>query len=73
MPMPHRTYAEVIKRRLVGKEGGDRVASSARSSPSCRATGMVPMPTCASGSRVELDQTRMRAKVVHRDSLAGAA
>jgi ribosome-interacting GTPase 1 len=24
MPMPHRTFKQVIKRRLVGKEGSDR-------------------------------------------------
>ena len=27
MPMPHRTFAEVAKRRLVGKEGRERVAT----------------------------------------------
>ena len=27
MPMPHRTFAEVAKRRLVGKEGSARVAA----------------------------------------------
>ena len=27
MPMPHRTFAEVAKRRLVGKEGSERVAT----------------------------------------------
>ena len=27
MPMPHRTFAEVAKRRLVGKEGAERVAT----------------------------------------------
>jgi len=25
MPMPHRTFKQVIKRRLVGKEGAERV------------------------------------------------
>ena len=25
MPMPHRTFAQVAKRRLVGKEGSERV------------------------------------------------
>ena len=25
MPMPHRTQMQVIKRRLVGKEGGERI------------------------------------------------
>ena len=25
MPMPHRTYQQVIKRRLVGKEGSERI------------------------------------------------
>ena len=34
MPMPHRTQMQVIKRRLVGKDGAERVnASCARSSP----------------------------------------
>ena len=25
MPMPHRTFAQVAKRRLIGKEGRDRI------------------------------------------------
>jgi len=27
MPMPHRTFAEVAKRRLGGKEGSERIAT----------------------------------------------
>ncbi len=39
MPMPHRTFAQVAKRRLVGKEGSERVKRSARSWRSCPTTG----------------------------------
>jgi small GTP-binding protein len=69
MPMPHRTFAEVAKRRLVGKEGSERVAT-------IRAL-LVELPGYRNGPYAdlrkwlegELERTRMRAKVVHRDSL----
>ena len=70
MPMPHRTFAEVAKRRLVGKEGSERVATiNGAARRSCRATGTGRTPTCGSGSRASSIDTRVRAKVVHRDSL----
>jgi small GTP-binding protein len=70
MPMPHRTYAQVIKRRLVGKEGGDRVRE-------LRAI-LVELPGYRNGPYADLrkwvegqlEQTRARGRVVHRDSLA---
>src|SRR5512134_3991504 len=70
MPMPHRTFAEVAKRRLVGKEGSERVAA-------IRAL-LVELPGYRNGPYAdlrkwledELGRTRKRAKVVHRDSLA---
>jgi uncharacterized protein len=69
MPMPHRTFAEVAKRRLVGKEGSARIAT-------IRAL-LVELPRYRNGPYAdlrkwlegELDRTRVRAKVTHRDSL----
>src|SRR5512134_1626739 len=69
MPMPHRTFAEVAKRRLVGKEGSERVAA-------IRAL-LVELPGYRNGPyadirkwlTTEIERTRVRAKVVHRDSI----
>src|SRR4051794_28559120 len=70
MPMPHRTQMQVIKRRLVGKEGSERVRE-------LRAI-LVDLPDYKNGPFADirkwvngqLEQTRTRAKVVHRDSNA---
>ena len=60
MPMPHRTYKQVIKRRIDGKEGSERSASCARSSPSCPTTGTAPTRTSASGSTPRSKSPRPR-------------
>jgi small GTP-binding protein len=70
MPMPHRTQMQLIKRRLVGKDGSERVRE-------LRAI-LVELPNYKSGPyadirkwvNAELEATRGRAKVVHRDSIA---
>ena len=70
MPMPHRTYKQVIERRLVGKEGGDRVRE-------LRAI-LAELPNYRSGPyadirkwvNAQLEETRVRGRVVHRDSIA---
>src|ERR1051325_4418806 len=70
MPMPHRTQMQVIKRRLVGKEGSERIRA-------LRAI-LVELPNYRNGPYAdirkwvnsELDATRVRARVVHRDSIA---
>jgi small GTP-binding protein len=67
--MPHRTFAQVAKRRLVGKEGSERIRT-------IRAL-MEELPDYRNGPYAdlrkwlegELEQTRVRAKVTHRDSL----
>jgi hypothetical protein len=69
MPMPHRTQKELIKRRLVGKEGSDRIKE-------LRAI-LTELPNYKNGPYADLrkwvneqiDGARVRAKVVHRDSL----
>jgi small GTP-binding protein len=70
MPMPHRTQMQVLKRRLVGKVGSERVRE-------LRAI-LEELPNYRSGPyadirkwvNAQLDETRTRARVVHRDSIA---
>jgi small GTP-binding protein len=70
MPMPHRTFVQVAKRRLVGTEGSERLRV-------LRAL-IAELPDYRSGPyadirkwlNAEIDGTRVRAKVVHRDSIA---
>ena len=70
MPMPHRTFAALAKRRLVGKEGRDRIRE-------VRAL-LVELPDYKNGPYAdlrkslleEIDDTRVRASAVHRDSIA---
>lgn len=70
MPMPHRTQQQLIKRRLVGKEGSERIRE-------LRAI-LAELPNYRSGPYAELrkwvnaqlEETRTRGRVVHRDSIA---
>ena len=69
MPMPHRTFAEVAKRRLVGKEGSDRVATIRALLEELPGYRNGPYADLRKWLEGELDRTRVRAKVLHRDSL----
>jgi len=70
MPMPHRTFKQVIKRRLVGKEGAERARE-------LRAV-LAELPNYRNGPyadlrkwvTAELEASRLRSKVVRRDSIA---
>ena len=70
MPMPHRTFAQVAKRRLVGKEGRERIRE-------VRAL-LQELPDYKNGPYAdlrkwllgEIDDTRVRSGAVHRDSIA---
>jgi len=70
MPMPHRTFKQVIKRRLVGKEGSERTRE-------LRAI-LAELPNYKNGPYADLrkwvegqlDETRTRSRVIHRDSIA---
>src|SRR5947199_379903 len=70
MPMPHRTQLQVIKRRLVGKEGAERVRE-------LRAI-LADLPDYRNGPYADIRKwvngqiadSRMRARVVHHDSIA---
>jgi small GTP-binding protein len=70
MPMPHRTYKQVIKRRLVGKEGLERkreLRAILAELPSYKNGPYADLRKWVHG---QLDETRTRARVVHRDSIA---
>jgi len=69
MPMPHRTFAEVAKRRLVGKEGSARVAAIHALLSELPGYRNGPYADLRKWLEGELDRTRVRAKVTHRDSL----
>jgi small GTP-binding protein len=69
MPMPHRTFAEVAKRRLVGKEGSERVATIRALLGELPGYRNGPYADLRKWLEGELERTRMRARVVHRDSL----
>jgi small GTP-binding protein len=70
MPIPHRTQQQLIKRRLVGKEGSERIRE-------LRAI-LTELPNYKNGPYADLrkwvnaqiDATRVRSRVVHRDSIA---
>jgi uncharacterized protein len=70
MPMPHRTQMQVIKRRLVGKEGSERVRelrSILAELPNYRSG---PYADIRKWVNAQLEETRTRGRVVHRDSIA---
>ncbi len=70
MPMPHRTQMQVIKRRLVGKEGSERIRELRTilgELPNYRSGPFADIRKWVNG---EIEATRVRARVVHRDSIA---
>ena len=69
MPMPHRTFAEVAKRRLAGKEGSDRVAAIRALLDELPGYRNGPYADLRKSLEAELTRARARARVVHRDSL----
>jgi len=69
MPMPHRTFVQVAKRRLVGREGSDRIRvlrALIDELPDYRSGPYADIRKWLTG---EIERTRVRAKVVHRDSI----
>jgi small GTP-binding protein len=70
VPMPHRTQMQVIKRRLVGKEGAERIRelnAILADLPNYRSG---PYADIRKWVNAQIAQTRTRARVVHRDSIA---
>jgi small GTP-binding protein len=70
MPMPHRTYQQVIKRRLVGKEGSERARELRAILAELPGYRNGPYADLRKWVENELDATRTRKRTVHRDSIA---
>jgi uncharacterized protein len=70
MPMPHRTQMQVIKRRLVGKEGTERIRELRAILADLPGYRNGPYADIRKWVEAQLDQTRVRKRVVYRDSIA---
>src|SRR5512132_2384084 len=70
MPMPHRTFAQVAKRRLTGKEGRERIREVRALLEELPDYRNGPYADLRKWLMVEIEDTRVRAHAVHRDSIA---
>ena len=70
MPMPHRTFAQVAKRRLVGKEGRERIREVNALLAELPDYRNGPYADLRKSLLAEIDDTRVRSSAVHRDSIA---
>jgi small GTP-binding protein len=68
--MPHRTFAQVAKRRLVGKEGRERVREVNALLSELPDYKNGPYADLRKALMAELEETRVRSSAVHRDSIA---
>ena len=70
MPMPHRTYMQVIKRRLEGKEGSARTKELRAILADLPGYRNGPYADIRKWVHAQIDETHQRTGVVHRDSIA---
>ena len=70
MPMPHRTFAQVAKRRLTGKEGRERVREVNLLLAELPDYKNGPYADLRKWLQAEIEDTRIRVNAVHRDSIA---
>ena len=70
MPMPHRTFAQVAKRRLVGTEGRERIKVVRDLLAELPDYRNGPYADLRKSLLAEIDDARVRSNSVHRDSLA---
>jgi ribosome-interacting GTPase 1 len=70
MPMPHRTFAQVAKRRLIGKEGRDRIREVNALIAELPDYKNGPYADLRKSLLAEIEDTRVRSNAVHRDSIA---
>ena len=70
MPMPHRTFAQLAKRRLVGKEGRERIREVRALIAELPDYRNGPYADLRKSLLAEIEDTRVRSKQVHRDSIA---
>jgi hypothetical protein len=70
MPMPHRTFAQVAKRRLVGKEGRERIREVRALLAELPDYRNGPYADLRKALLAEIEDTRVRSSAVQRDSIA---
>jgi uncharacterized protein len=70
MPMPHRTFAALAKRRLTGKEGKERIREVRALLAELPDYRNGPYADLRKELLAEIDTTRVRARQVQRDSIA---
>jgi small GTP-binding protein len=70
MPMPHRTFAQVAKRRLTGTEGRERIRVVRELLAELPDYKNGPYADLRKSLLAEIDETRVRSSAVHRDSIA---
>src|SRR5262245_17995956 len=70
MPMPHRTFAQLAKRRLVGKEGRERIREVRALLAELPDYRNGPYADLRKSLLAEIEDTRVRSNAVHRDSIA---
>ena len=70
MPMPHRTQQQLIKRRLVGKDGAERIRELRAILAELPGYRNGPYADLRKWVEGELEAARTRKRVVHRDSIS---
>jgi small GTP-binding protein len=70
MPMPHRTQMQLIKRRLVGKDGSDKVRELRAILAELPGYKNGPYADIRKWVESQLEHTRVQKRVTHRDSIA---
>ncbi len=70
MPMPHRTFAQVAKRRLTGTEGKERIKVVRELLSELPDYKNGPYADLRKWLVGEIEDTRVRSRAVHRDSIA---
>jgi len=70
MPMPHRTFAQLAKRRLTGKDGKDRIREVRALIAELPDYRNGPYADLRKALLAEMDETRVRARAMQRDSIA---
>jgi ribosome-interacting GTPase 1 len=70
MPMPHRTFAQLAKQRLVGKEGRERIREVRALLAELPDYRNGPYADLRKWLNSEIEESRVRSSAVHRDSIA---
>src|SRR5579884_990279 len=70
MPMPHRTQMQLIKRRLIGKEGSERTRELRAILQELPGYRNGPYADIRKWVQEQIEDTHVRSHTVHRDSIA---